>query len=580
MASRRIGVVLAAAALLLAPAPTAFAGPCGLPDATPLHIEFSDGSVGFRDEIFGRPGVIVASSGTATPARLRGLGAQTVYWEMRLSDIAGTSAAPADPSLITLYADELFDLARISTGCQTPMIALNELDRPNAPAPWSGSVATYRANVLNLVRRLSERGGLPVLLVPPPLTTDAAQADWWTQVGLASDVVPEVYFRAPELAAQFPLLAARTIRVALRKALADFAALGVPRQRIGLMLGFQSGSGKFGREGLQPRASWLSVVKFQALAARQVAADEGVRSVWSWGWGTFGPAGADLDKPTAACVYLWARDPALCDAPTRAGGDFDPSLEHGPIALPADVQCVTGAGLLPISAVDRLAAVAGGQSSAIATLLDRIVLAASAQVGPTAMLRAESRIVGTRFAGSRDRYRRALAARGADESVARGLVRDELRALAVSRSLTPVPVTPAEADRYAWRKRGTRARSLRVVPAPTWLGGSTRGIALASLAPRGVFAVPTGATRTVSTPEGAFRVTAVAPSARLGDLPIRDRRRAAIAVLGDERRRAALTAWRAEQRTAAIATAVCLRDDLPDALVPTALARLPFLRLP
>ena len=514
------------------------------------------------------------------PAKLRSLGAQTVYWEMRLSDIAGTSAAPADPSLITLYADELLEVARSSTGCQTPVIALNELDRPTAPVPWTGTVATYRSNVLALVQRLTEQGALPALLVPPPLTIDAAQNMWWSQVGLYATVVPEVYFRAPELAALFPLLAARTIRLALRQALDDFAALGVPRPRIGLMLGFQSGSGQYGREGLQPRSAWLSVVKYEALAARQVAADEAVGMIWSWGWGTFGAGSADADKPTAACVYLWARDPALCDAPGRAGAEFDPSLENGPIALPADVQCMTGAGPLRVAAVDRLAGVAGGQSSAIATLLDRIVLGASAQVGPTAALRAESRIVKVRFAGSRDRYRSALAARGADEAIGRALVRDELRALAVSRRLPQTRVTPAEADRYAWRKRGTRAISLRVLPAPTWLGGRTRGIALASLAPKAVFSVPTGATRTVTTPEGSFRVTALAPPLRLGNLSISDRRRAAIAVLGDERRRATLTAWRAGERTEAITTATCLRDELPDALVPTALARLPFLRLP
>ena len=43
-------------------------GACGLPDAKPLWIDYAEGSVGFRDAVFGKPGIVAATSGTAVPA--------------------------------------------------------------------------------------------------------------------------------------------------------------------------------------------------------------------------------------------------------------------------------------------------------------------------------------------------------------------------------------------------------------------------------------------------------------------------------------------------------------------------------
>ena len=60
------------AAVLALPVPAALAdpGPCPvLPPAGPLPVEFSDGSVGFRQAVFARPGITVASTGD--PGRVR-----------------------------------------------------------------------------------------------------------------------------------------------------------------------------------------------------------------------------------------------------------------------------------------------------------------------------------------------------------------------------------------------------------------------------------------------------------------------------------------------------------------------------
>jgi hypothetical protein len=192
------------------------------------------------------------------------------------------------------------------------------------------------------------------------------------------------------------------------------------------MLGFQS-AGLYGRAGLQPLAAWLEFVKLNALAARQVAEDTGVGSVWSWGWGTFSAAGADADKPSAACAYLWARDQSLCDVSALNVPDFDPDLQAGQILLPDALQCSLGdAGVIAARAIDRLATVTGSRDTAATALLARAVQRARAAVAKRDVLGAEALIVRARFRGRRALYRQRLAQQGLSLDVARGIVADEV----------------------------------------------------------------------------------------------------------------------------------------------------------
>src|SRR5206468_10180227 len=121
----------------------------------------------------------------------------------------------------------------------------------------------------------------------------------------------------------------------------DLIQIGIPTSRLGMMLQFSSTRGAGGREGLQPLAKWLDVVKWEALAAKQVAAEVRISTIWSWGWATYNPAGNDPDKPLVACTYLWTRDHALCDAPSLAGTSLDTSLDVG-ATLPAGTICLLG----------------------------------------------------------------------------------------------------------------------------------------------------------------------------------------------------------------------------------------------
>ena len=283
---------------------------------------------------------------------LRAAGAHTVFWQMKIEHILGLPSVPQNPEEVVPAADKLYARAARETGCSTPLIALNELQGARLATPWRQPNAQYRANTLTLLRRLHVHGARPFLLVPttPDIYTASPEAaDWWRQVAAVSDIVLQVHFNGRYIAAQGPIQASRFRRQKMRRVLDQFEAIGVSPARLGLLHGFQSGLGKGGREGL-PLPKWLDVVKWEALAAQQViaeraAAGKPLATVWSWGWGDFPELSPpDPEKPLVACVYLWARDPALCDAPAFARGWVDPVRRHarGRPARPARRRRLSG----------------------------------------------------------------------------------------------------------------------------------------------------------------------------------------------------------------------------------------------
>jgi hypothetical protein len=423
--------VAAAAAVALGlqssarPAPAV--DPCGLPDSRPLWIDYGAGTVPREVRaILARPGVVVAATGTAIPNNYRAAGAATAYFQ-NLPPLVGQPAQPADPAALQGRADALFDRAVASTRCSTPIVALNELLGSHLPAPWSATNAQYRANILALVERLAQRGARPSLFVHGNPNVAGAAAAWWAAVGRSAEIAYEAYYNAANISRLGPLLGNRRMRLGMRSIVRLFSGVGVPRSRIGLVLGFQVAPGASGREGLQPREEWLRVVKWEALAARQVAAEEAVGTIWSWGWGTFGPQSVDPDKPAAACVYLWTRDAALCDGPAAAGAAFDVSRQEGQIVLPEGVRCTFAGGSVRRLPVSELALLTGDMETALTAVFARSVLRAAAPVGSDEILGAERAAVERAFGGSRAAYVRELEGRWASVPVARDVIADELR---------------------------------------------------------------------------------------------------------------------------------------------------------
>ncbi|MGE5689969.1 MAG: hypothetical protein ACM33B_05380 [Pseudomonadota bacterium] len=576
---RRLALLCVACALALAlPAHAKAIGQCGLPSSGTWWIDF--GSVDVEQQL-ARPGVIVGASTGTFPARLRTAGAETVYWDMYLNRRVGQPAAPADPSTIVPRANSLFEFAAAQSGCEKPIIALNELFGAHLETPWSATNQRYRENVLAFVRQLASRGARPFLLISTtPYTGSDEAAAWWREVAKVADLVPEVYFGAPSLSAQGPVVASRRIRVAMRERLSRFLAIGIPASRLGVTLGFQTGRGAGGREGLQPDAAWYEVVKWQGLAARQIVAEYKLASVWSWGWGTYTRNADDDDKPAAICVYLWTRSPSLCDGPAAAGPDFDASRTEGQIRLPASRKCgFVGGGGFDAGSVAAIAQVTDDRSVALTVLLARTAEAREAPVTYARVLAAERAVIAVRFAGSAAAYRAALARAKASPAVARAAIADELRRLALETRMAARPPSAAEVSTFYASYPDLLTRSVEARPAPWWLGGRTSGLAIGSVAPDQVFSLPGGRRTTVRALDGTYTVTVRGEAQPLGSVPLAQARLAIAGALRAFARRAAFESWTTARQTGLLKSIVCTRDELPTPGPVRLTSFLPFLSL-
>ena len=565
-------LVVVGTAFAAAPA-LAQAAPCGLPSTKPLWIDYGAPHV---EKIFGKPGVIVAGSGIGYPARMRAAGAQTVYWDMYLRSRVGTPSAPANPSLLEERAERLFRFAVNTLECDTPWIVMNELFGASLPTPWTASNAQYRANVLQWARLLAARGAKPVLLVSSEPFTGPDAAPWWRDISQVADLVLEKYFAAPGIHRAGPELGSRRMRTSMRRSASKLFSMNIPPTKVGFMMAFQTGSGIGGREGLKPASAWFEVAKLQALAARQVSRELGTAHVWSWGWGIFNAAGNDPDKVGAACVWLWTRDPKLCDAPAEFR--FDQDLRAGQIDLPAGVRCVLGSGAVTTNQIADLARVTRDSEVALSALFARLVESRSAAVTGNQVLAAERTLVANRFGGNRGSYLAALRRDRATLTVARGVIADELRRRALQARLrVRVPAVSQLAefqDTY-----GTMlARELVVEPAPSWLPGG-RGLVLEPDAPARVFSLRTDATVTIRTFEGVFRIRAVDETTPLGAVPFALARPALARSLRTAARGDAYHVWTARTQNDALDGIRCLRDRLPAVGAVELASFLPYLTL-
>jgi hypothetical protein len=568
-----------AAVLLVVPATGSAALSCGLPEAQPVWIDFADGSVSFFSERFARPGIIVATGGPGVAEEARAAGAATVHWDMYLRKRVGTPSDPADTSLMEKRADSLFDYAVSVSQCQQPLIALNEMWGASLPTPLTPTAEQYRANVLRFVGRLAERGGRPAVLVSSEPNTSGEAAAWWRSVAQVSDLVLENYSNANVIWREGAIEGSRRLRTSYRRSAAKLFAVGVPASRVGLMIGFQTGAGAGGREGLKPRSRWFDVAKWQAFAAKQVAQELRLSHVWSWGWAQRNARSNDPDKTYAACVWLWARDPALCDAPRVLGDELDDDRRAGQIDLPAGVRCVYGGTPLTAGNVASLAKVTGDRELALTALVVRAVERERSVAGtPVNVIAAERRIVAARFGGSGSAYRAALAEAGATLAVARGIIGDELRRLDIARELPTSRPSSLDVARFRTTFAAVLARRVTVSPAPSWLPEGS-GLALATSAPEAVFRIASRRTTRIRTAEGVFRIRALEGTTALGAVALSLSRSAIVRELGNERRADAYAAWTIREQKRAESRLACERDRMPQRGVVNLASFAPFLSL-
>ena len=530
---KRLALVVLLVLVALTLPGRAAAAPCGLPDTKPLWIDYGAPEL---IERFGRPGVIVAGSGEAYPKKARSLGAKTVYWDMYLNTRVGTPSAPVHHDLLPSRAQRVYDFAVLTSGCADPVIAMNELFGASTPTPWTPTITRYRANVLEWARLLKAKGGHPVLLVSSEPFTGGEAGQWWRDLAQIADIALEKYFNAPAVHRAGPELGSRRMRTSMRDSFAKLFAVGVPPSKLGVVLAFQTRRGSGGREGLEPAGAWFEVAKLQALAARQIARELGLAHVWSWGWGFFNEQAKDPDKLGAACVWLWARDPALCEAGTLPE-PFDRDLRAGQIDLPAGVRCALGDATIRTNEIAVLAKVTGDAEAALTALYARLVQQRAATIAPGKVRAAERAIVLRRFGGSRTPYLAALAAARASPAVALGAIADELRRETIQARLRAAAPSSSAIAEFAVTYANAQ---LRDIP-------------------------------------GAGAVPGVTPETPLGLLPPDQARPVIVRALRHAARDAAYDVWADARQEAALAELRCVRDRLPTPGTPRVTSWLPFL---
>jgi hypothetical protein len=555
----------------------ASARPCGLPSQQPMWVDFADGSVPFW-QLFARPGVVAAAANFIFPPQLRARGAKTLYWDMNFNRRIGTPAEPVDPTLVVERANRLYEYAAEAMACPNTMIVENELNGAGTVTPWSPTNAQYRANVLSFLRTMARRGARPVLLVNSQPYTGGEAADWWRSVAQVADIVREVYFPAPRMYKQGVILGSRSLRQYFRAGADDFLSIGIPPSKVGLMLGFQTTRGSGGREGIGSQR-WYQVTKWQTLAAKQVAKELKLAHVWSWGWGVWSKGEDDPDKPVAACVYLWTRNPHLCNAPAAAGPAFNVSRTDGQLIFPAGARCTVSGAPVFSGAIRGIAAVTRDEQAAFSAAYSRTVAGLYGRLSSKQILSAERALIGLRFGGSRAAYVSALARAGASISTARGVIADELRRAEIQARIRVGNPSASEIRSYYETYAGASARLVQVSPRPTWLGRRRRGFALDSVAPPQIFGVPAGRVVKVRTMVGTYKVKAFGTAIPLGALPLARARPAIVAALVALRREAAYQRWLLGAAERQLSQTICWRDQLPATDSVPLTDYLPFLAL-
>jgi hypothetical protein len=560
-----------------AAAPAPYAGQCGIPPTQPVWFEYGQA---YLQPVFGKPGVVVGTSTGDWPAQMRALGAATVYFDLNLNNRVGTPSSPTDTATMPDRAQRLYAFAVQQTGCATPVIVFNELSGPGLVTPWSATNTQYRANVLSLLQHIAALGAHPVLLIPAKVYSGGDALAWWQQVSAVAELVREIYVPATATWKQGLILGNRNLRNSYRDAVTDLTSMGIPPNKVGLMVSFSTTNGYGGRSGLQPASAWFQVAKWQSLALQQVAAETGIASVWSWGWGRWSAAELDPDKGHAACVWLWARSPSLCDAPTQLGPGFDTSLTDGQLSLlPASAQCLIGKRQLSNAAIQQLQLLTGDRETAYSALFERLVESDWTPVPTKDVLDAERGVILQSFGGSRAAYVNALTAANTSVPVARAILGDQLRRARVQATLPAGTPTASQIQTFYESYPDLSARLVKSTPQPSWLGSKTQGFAISQVAPDRLFTLKSGRATTLYTSEGSFHVKLLDDALPLGAVPLRKATPAIAAALRSFARGQAFENWTVAKQRYVLNSAICARDDLPQPSAVDLTSYLPYLRL-
>ena len=260
-----------------------------------------------------------------------------------------------------------------------------------------------------------------------------------------------------------------------------------------------------------------------------------------------------------------------------AGKGFVTSLTEGQIRLPSGAYCTVAGRQVSAAGISRLQKLTADRQLAATALFARVVESRETAVSASDVLRAEQAVIAQRFGGSAAAYRAALAHGGANVTIARGILGDELRRIRVEADLAGGNPSPAAVASFYKAYPDLLTRPVAAKPAPWWLDGSASGLALSSLAPPPLFRAPAGRETTLRAFDGSYVVRPLGRTMPLGALPLARARPGIVAALRTFARGAAFERWTADRQTAALRQTICYRDDLPTPAAVDLSTFLPFL---
>ena len=271
------------------------------------------------ESVLARPGTLLAVQNPKWRDSYQAKGADTVGWYMRLLSIVGTVNDPKPRSQVLAKVPQLATLAREMTSCTRPWLTLNEMQAVQVDEPATYAQRRFRANVLALAKALDNRGVRVLLLMPRIPLENTRYRSYWRELSTHADLVYEAYTWSSLTVNRLGDVAARNyLRNKWTETMQRLKRFVVSMRHAGIVIPYWSRPRRApsGRENLSD-ARWFRLTRIKTLAVGDVARSMDLGTIWSWGWQTNPKVGeVDPDKPMAACYYLQARDPSLCDPAT------------------------------------------------------------------------------------------------------------------------------------------------------------------------------------------------------------------------------------------------------------------------
>jgi hypothetical protein len=190
-----------------------------------------------------------------------------------------------------------------------------------------------------------------------------------------------------------------------------------------------------------------------------------------------------------------------------------------------------------------------------------LTLASQQKVDPNDVLSAERAVIAAGFGGSRSSYQAAVSAAKLTLGDARAIIAARLERDDIEASFRPPAPSAATIADFISTYANEQVRLVTTTQKAPWLGGTTRGFAISTLAPAEVFTL--AGPGKIDTADGTFDVAPQGVAVPLGLEPKAQAAAAARQALDRLAREAIYRSWLRSHETALLATASCLNDQAP-----------------